>query len=70
MDELLIVDPQERIVHRLGLGADGEYGPMELSGLIELGVGELADRIDCPESVPAGGPRSGDPTANRTGCST
>ena len=48
-DELLIVDPQERRVHWLGLGAGGEYRPLEMSGLIELGAAELADRIDWPE---------------------
>jgi Uma2 family endonuclease len=49
VDELLIVDPQERRVHWLGLGGDGEYRPLEVSGLIELGAAELADRIDWPE---------------------
>ena len=49
VDELLIVDPQERRVHWLGLGPDGEYQPLETSELIELGAAELADRIDWPE---------------------
>ncbi len=49
VDELLIVDPQERRVHWLGLGADGEYRPLERSGVIELGAAELADQIDWPE---------------------
>jgi Uma2 family endonuclease len=49
VDELLIVDPQERRVHWLGLGPDGEYQPLEISGLIELGAAELADQIDWPE---------------------
>ncbi|MGO9954457.1 MAG: Uma2 family endonuclease [Solirubrobacteraceae bacterium] len=49
VDELLIVDPQERHVQWLGLGADGVYRPLEISGLIELGAAELADQIDWPE---------------------
>ena len=49
VDELLIVDPQERRVHWLGLGPDGEYRPLETSELIELGAVELADRIDWPQ---------------------
>jgi Uma2 family endonuclease len=48
VDELLIVDPQERKAHWLGLQADGQYRPMERSGLIELGPAELAGRIDWP----------------------
>lgn len=48
VDELLIVDPQERRVHWLGLRAGGEYGPVELSGLVALGPAELAGRIDWP----------------------
>jgi Uma2 family endonuclease len=47
VDEVLIVDPQERSVHWLGL-AEGEYREVERSGLIELGPGELAERIDWP----------------------
>ena len=47
VDEVLIVDPQERSVHWLGL-AEGEYREAERSGLIELGPGELAERIDWP----------------------
>jgi len=47
VDELLIVDPQERSVHWLGL-AEGEYSEVERSGLVELGPAELAERIDWP----------------------
>lgn len=49
VNELLIVDPQERRVHWLGLEPDGEYRPLQTSGLIELGPAELADGIDWPE---------------------
>ncbi len=47
VDEVLILDPAERAVHWLGL-ADGEYRPIERSGLIDLGPGELSARIDWP----------------------
>jgi len=47
VDELVIVDPQERTVRWLGL-TGGRYRPLEESGLIELGPGELAQRIDWP----------------------
>ncbi len=47
VDELLIVDPQERSVSWFGL-ADGEYRPIERSGLIDLGPTELAEQIDWP----------------------
>ena len=49
VDELLIVDPQERRVHWLALDAVGEYRPVERSGLVALGPTELADRIIWPE---------------------
>lgn len=48
VDELLIVDPQERRVHLLGLQADG-YQPIDHSGLIELSAAQLAERIDWPQ---------------------
>jgi Uma2 family endonuclease len=48
VDELLIVDPQERRVHWLGLQGR-EYRPLEQSALIEFSPVELADRIDWPE---------------------
>lgn len=47
VDEVLIVDPQERSLHWLGLGG-GKYGEIERSGLTELGPGELAERIEWP----------------------
>ncbi|HEY5342411.1 MAG TPA: Uma2 family endonuclease [Solirubrobacteraceae bacterium] len=47
VDEVLIVDPAEHAVHWLGL-AGGEYRPIERSGLIDLGPGELAGRLDWP----------------------
>jgi len=48
VDELLIVDPQERRVHWLGLAGDGGYQPLERSGLLALGPAELAELIDWP----------------------
>ena len=48
VDEVLIVDPQERSVSWLGL-KDGEYRPIERSGLIELGARELDERLDWPQ---------------------
>lgn len=47
VDELLIVDPDEKRVHWLSL-ADRSYVPVERSGLIELGPDELAKRIEWP----------------------
>jgi hypothetical protein len=49
VDELLIVDPQERKVDWLGLQPDGSYRPIDRSGLILLGPAELAEQIDWPE---------------------
>ena len=46
VDELLIVDPQERKVHWLALTPDGRDA--DRSGLIELGPTELAAQIDWP----------------------
>ena len=48
VDELLIVDPQQRRVHWLALHSDGEYRPVEHSDLIALGSAELAERIEWP----------------------
>jgi Uma2 family endonuclease len=48
VDELLIIDPQERRVHWLGLSTSGEYLSTEQSGLIALGPAELAEQIDWP----------------------
>jgi Uma2 family endonuclease len=47
VDEVLILDPQKRTVDWLGLD-DGEYQPIERSGLIDLGPTQLAGRIDWP----------------------
>jgi Uma2 family endonuclease len=47
VQELLIVDPQERTVSWLGLEA-GEYRHLRRSGLIELGASELAEQLDWP----------------------
>jgi Uma2 family endonuclease len=47
VDEVLIIDPRERSVSWLGLD-DGEYQPIERSGLIDLGSDQLAGRIDWP----------------------
>ena len=47
VDELLIVDPQEREVTWLAL-TEGEYRGIERSALLELGPDELAVRIDWP----------------------
>jgi Uma2 family endonuclease len=47
VDELLILDPQERAVHWFALRGDG-YEPVERSTLIELSAEELAGRIDWP----------------------
>jgi Uma2 family endonuclease len=47
VDEVLVLDPAERAIHWLGL-TDGEYRPIERSGLIDLGPTELAEQIDWP----------------------
>ncbi|MGI8438626.1 MAG: Uma2 family endonuclease [Thermoleophilaceae bacterium] len=47
VDEVLLVDPAERTVTWLALH-DGEYKPVQRSGLIELGPTELAERLDWP----------------------
>jgi Uma2 family endonuclease len=47
VDEVLILDPEERSVHWLGLDG-GEYRPIERSGLIDLGRDQLAAQIDWP----------------------
>ena len=47
VDEVLIIDPDKRTVHWLKL-AEGEYQPVERSGLIALGPAELAQRIYWP----------------------
>jgi Uma2 family endonuclease len=48
VDELLIVDPQERKVRWLALQPDAQYLAVERSALIELGPADLAERIDWP----------------------
>ncbi len=45
VDEALIVDPASRSVDWLGL-TDGEYRPIERSGLIDLSASQLAEQID------------------------
>jgi Uma2 family endonuclease len=49
VDELLIVDPEQRRVEWLALSPEGRYRPMKRSALIEVGPGELTERIDWPE---------------------
>jgi len=48
VDELLIVDPAKRTVDCLSLSG-GQYEPVERSGLIDCGPGELTERIDWPQ---------------------
>jgi Uma2 family endonuclease len=48
VDELLIVDSQERRVHWLALQPGGEYREIERSALLALGPVELAEQIDWP----------------------
>jgi len=45
VDEVLIVDPDERSVHWLGR-AGSEYREIERSGLIELGATDVAARLE------------------------
>ncbi|HEY5316366.1 MAG TPA: Uma2 family endonuclease [Solirubrobacteraceae bacterium] len=47
VDEVLIVDPQERTVSWLAL-QQGGYRPVERSGLIGMGPGGLAEQLDWP----------------------
>lgn len=47
VDELLIVDVQQRSVQWLALSGDG-YEHVERSGLVDLGVSQLASLIDWP----------------------
>jgi Uma2 family endonuclease len=47
LDEVLIVNPQERSVSWLALH-QGEYRPIDRSGLIALGADELAEQLDWP----------------------
>lgn len=48
VDEVLIVDPQERSVSWLAL-SNGEYQRVEQSELIELGPQALAEQLDWPQ---------------------
>jgi hypothetical protein len=47
VDEVLLVEPADRTVTWLALH-DGEYEPVQRSGLIELGPTELAEQLDWP----------------------
>jgi hypothetical protein len=47
VDEILIVDPTEQTATWLAL-REGEYHPVQRSGLVELGPVELAEQIDWP----------------------
>lgn len=49
VNELLIVDPQQREVHWLALGSDGTYEPVQHSQLIDLSAAGLAAAIDWPQ---------------------
>jgi len=49
VDEVLVVDPLERVVQWLGL-RDGEYESIEGSSLIDYGPARLAERIDWPQA--------------------
>ncbi len=44
VDEVLIVDPEQRTVHWLAL-TDGRYDEIQRSSLIELGPAELHERL-------------------------
>jgi len=52
VDEVLIVDPQERSVSWLALEG-GEYRPIEHSGFLDLGPQRLAEQLDWPAIRPA-----------------
>ncbi len=47
VDEVLIVDPAVRSVSWLAL-SDGDYRPVQRSGLIDLSASDLAEQIDWP----------------------
>lgn len=49
VDEVLVVDPTERVVHWRAL-VDGAYRPVDRSGRIDLGVAEIVARIDWPQA--------------------
>jgi Uma2 family endonuclease len=52
VDEVLIVDPQERSVSWLAL-KNGEYRAVEHSRLLDLSAEELAEQLDWPTIQPA-----------------
>jgi hypothetical protein len=59
VDEPLIADLEGHHVQCVGLELDGRYRPIERSGLIALGAGELSERIDWPQGRgPTFGPGS------------
>ena len=47
VDEVVIIDPGERLVHWFSLG-DGEYRELERSAVLASGPTELARQIDWP----------------------
>jgi Uma2 family endonuclease len=47
VEELLIVEPEERAIHWLAL-KDDRYEPVQRSALIDLGVEEIASQIEWP----------------------
>ncbi len=48
VDELLIIDGDERAIHWLALDEQDDYRPVQRSRLIELGSAQLAEQIDWP----------------------
>jgi hypothetical protein len=42
----VLVDPEQRKVQWLGIGADGSYQPVDRSSLIELSASELGARLE------------------------
>ncbi len=48
VDELLIIDPAQHAVHWLALDEQGEYGPIERSGLVDFSPAQLAEQLDWP----------------------
>jgi len=49
VEEVVIVEPEKRAVHWLGLTDDGsEYHPIARSNLIDLDPAQLAEQIDWP----------------------
>jgi Uma2 family endonuclease len=57
VEEVLIVDPQERAAHLLTL-REGDYEPTERSSVVDLDVKQLAERIEWPWAA-TGSPGSG-----------